>query len=65
MTIDIVQPTLNAQAAHPRQDAREQSDRDSRRNGKPGQPEEERQDPEQPFLNVMGQVTGKTINVTA
>lgn len=65
MTIDTVQPTLNVQAVHPRQDAKEQSGRESRRNGKSGQSERERQDQEQTFLNVMGQVTGKTINITA
>jgi hypothetical protein len=65
MTIDTVQPTLNVQAVHPRQDAKEQPGRESRRNGKPSQPEEERQDQAQTFLNVMGQVTGKTINITA
>ncbi len=65
MTIDTVQPTLNVQAVHPRQDAKEHSGRESRRNGKPGQPGEERQDQEQTFLNVMGQITGKTINITA
>lgn len=65
MTIDTVQPTLNVQAVHPRQDAKEQSGRESRRNGESGQPDGERQDQEQTFLNVMGQVTGKTINITA
>lgn len=65
MAMDTVQPALNIHVEHPRRDAREQSGRESRRNDKSGQPEDELLEQEQTFLNVMGQITGMTINVTA
>ena len=63
MTIDTVQPALTIQAKHPKQDGNGQSGQDSGREGKSGQPET--QDQPQAFLNDLGQLTGKTINITA
>jgi hypothetical protein len=65
MSVDAMQPTLSVLAVHPKQDANGQSDREPRRDRKPRQPERERQDQEQLFLNSLGQITGKTINITA
>ncbi len=65
MSVDTVQPSLAVQAVHRKQDANGNSGRDPRRDGKPAQPEKERQDQAGVFLNDLGQVTGKTINITA
>lgn len=65
MSVDTVQPTLGVQAVHPKQDANGKSGRDPRREGKPGQSDKEQQDPPDVFMNAWGQLTGKTINITA
>lgn len=65
MSVDTVQPSLAVQAVHRKQDANGNSGRDPRRDGKPGQAEKERQDQSNAFLNDLGQITGKTINITA
>lgn len=58
-----VQPSLAVQAVHRQQDTKGNSGRDPRRDGKPGQ--KEQQDRPHVFRNDLGQLTGKTINVTA
>lgn len=63
MTIDTVQPTLNVQAVHPKQEAREQAGRKHQHDDKPGQDGPDQG--EAPFVNSLGQLTGKTINITA
>lgn len=66
MSIDVVQPALGVQAVYPKQDTSGQSGRDPRRDGKPEKPEKpEQENQEQLFLNSLGQITGKTINITA
>ena len=65
MSVDTVQPSLAIQAVHRQQDANGNSGRDPRRDGKPAQPEKERQDQPNAVLNDLGQLTGKTINITA
>jgi hypothetical protein len=65
MSIDSVQPALGVQAVYPRQDANGKPGREPPRDGKPGQAEQEQQDQESLVLNSLGQVIGKTINVTA
>jgi hypothetical protein len=65
MSVDAVKPTLNVQAVHPKQDGGGQAGRDSPRDEKRRQAEPPPQDSPPLFLNSLGQVTGKTINVTA
>lgn len=65
MSIDAVQPTLSIPAVYPRQDANRQSGREPQRDGKPKSETPERQEQEPLFLNSLGQLIGKTINVTA
>lgn len=65
MTVDTVQPSLAVRAAHRQHDANGNSGRDPRRDGKPAQAEKDRQDQPNAFLNDLGQLTGKTINITA
>lgn len=65
MTIDSVQPALGIRTEHPRQDANGKSGRESRHDGKPGPPGPDHQEQESLVLNSLGQVIGKTINVTA
>ncbi|MDP1733264.1 MAG: hypothetical protein Q8L44_02735 [Sulfuritalea sp.] len=65
MSIDSVPPTLGVQAVYPRQDKNGKPGREPPRDGKPGQPEQQQQDQDPLFLNSLGQVTGKTINITA
>jgi hypothetical protein len=50
---------------HPKPDAKGQSSRDPRRDGKPMRSEHEQQDQPDAFLNALGELTGKTINTTA
>ena len=65
MSFDSVKPTVNVQIVHPKQDADEQSSRDSRRDDKQRQPDQPRHDQPSPFRNALGQLTGSTINITA
>jgi len=65
MSVDTVEPSFAIQAAHRRQDANGKSGRDPGPDRKPGQPEMEQQDQPNVFLNDLGQLTGKTINITA
>lgn len=65
MSIDSVPPTLGVQAVYPRQDNNGKSGREPPRDEKPEQPEKEQQGQESLILNSLGQVIGKTINVTA
>ena len=65
MSVDTVQPSLAVQAVHRRQDATGNSGRDPPGDGKPRRSEKERQDRPSVFLNDPGQLTGKTINLTA
>jgi hypothetical protein len=65
MSVDTVQPTLGVPVVHPRQDANRQSGRDQRRNGNPGQSEQEQMDRPDAFMNSLGELTGRTINITA
>ena len=65
MSIDSLPPTLGVQAAYPRQDKNGKPGREPPRDGKPGLPEQEQQDQDPLFLNSLGQVIGKTINITA
>jgi hypothetical protein len=65
MSVDTVQPTLGVQAVHPKPDANGKSGRDPRRDAKSGQSEKDQQDQPEVFLNPWGQLTGKTINITA
>jgi hypothetical protein len=65
MSVDTVQPTLGVPAIHPKQDANAKSGRDPGRDNKPGQGEKEQHDPPDAFMNTWGQLTGKTINITA
>lgn len=65
MSVDAVKPTLNVQAVHPKQEADAQAGRDSSRDEKRREADPPPQDPPPLFLNSLGQVTGKTINVTA
>ncbi len=65
MSVDTVQPSLAVLAVHPRQNANGNSGRGPRRDHKPVQSEQEPQDQLDVFLNDLGQLTGKTINITA
>lgn len=68
MSIDSIPPALGVQAVYPRQDKNGKPGREQPRDGKPGQPEpeqQEEQEPESRVRNSLGQVIGKTINVTA
>lgn len=67
MSIDALQPTLGVLAVHPKQDAHGQSGRDTRREGEGGSGQSPKEQPDQPqaVVNILGQVTGKTIHVTA
>jgi hypothetical protein len=69
MGVDTVQPTFGIQAVHPKQDAKKdangQSSHDPRRDGKPGQSDKQPQEQPNVFMNALGEVTGKTINITA
>jgi hypothetical protein len=65
MSIDSLPPALGVQAVYPRQDKNGKPGRKPSRDGKPGQPEQEQQDQDPLFLNSLGQVIGKTINITA
>lgn len=65
MSVDTVQPTLGVPVVHPNQDANRQSGRDPQRNGKPGQSDQEQPDQANPVLNALGELTGRTINITA
>ncbi len=65
MSIDSVPPTLGVQAVYPRQDNNGKPGREPPHDGKPGQQKQEQQDQESLILNSLGQVIGKTINVTA
>jgi len=62
MSIDSLPPALGVQAVYPRQDKNGKPGREPPRDGKPGQPEQD-QDPL--VLNSLGQIIGKTINITA
>ena len=67
MSVDTVQPSLRNQAVLPRQDAQDDRNPNSQRDGQPRQSDKEQQndtDP-QPVLNDLGHVTGRTINITA
>ncbi len=65
MSIDSLPPAFGVQAVYPRQDKNGKPGREPSRDGKPGQPEQEQQDQDPLFLNSLGQVIGKTINITA
>ena len=66
MSIDSIPPATGIQAVYPRQDKNGKPGREPSRDGKPGQPEQqEQQDQESLVRNSLGQVIGKTINVTA
>ncbi|MBI3525873.1 MAG: hypothetical protein HY066_15375 [Betaproteobacteria bacterium] len=65
MGVDTVKHALTVLAVHPKPDADGQSGRDPRRDGKPRQPKPEQKEEPKPFLNALGQPTGKTINTTA
>lgn len=65
MSVDTVQPPLPARALRPSQDAHGNSGRDPRRDGKPAQSKKQPQGPRDVFLNDLGQLTGKTINIAA
>jgi hypothetical protein len=65
MSVDAVRPAFGVPVVHPKQDADEQSSSDPRRGGKPGQSGREQQDQPSAFLNSLGEITGKTINVIA
>jgi len=64
MSIDSLPPALGVQAVYPRQDKNGKPGREPPRDGKPGQPEQE-QDQDPLVLNSLGQIIGKTINITA
>lgn len=65
MSVETVQPFLAVQAVHRQHDASGNPGRDPRRYAKPGQAEKKPQDQPDIFLNELGQLTGKTINITA
>ena len=65
MSIDSVPPTPGVQAVYPRQDKNGRPGREPPHDGKPEQPEQEPQDQEPLVRNSLGQVIGKTINITA
>lgn len=65
MSVDTVQAAFSVQTVHPKQDAEGQTGREPRRDDRQKQAEREQQDPPSLFLNSLGQLTGKTINITA
>lgn len=65
MSVDTVQPGLSIQAVHPKQDADGQAGREQRRNSRPKQSRPDEEESPDPFLNALGQVTGRTINTIA
>jgi len=65
MGVDTVKSARSVQAVHPKQDADGQSGRDTHRDGKSRQSEQEQEEQPQLFRNALGQLTGKTINTTA
>jgi len=65
MSVDTVKYAPNIQTVHSKPDADGQSGRDPRRDGRPKPSKPEQKEELQPFLNTLGQPTGKTINTTA
>jgi len=67
MSLDSVQPSLSNQAVHPGQDAHDDRKPDSREERKPKHSARERHntaDPH-PTVNILGQVIGQAIDITA
>jgi len=67
MSVDSVPPILANLAVHPGQDAQDERNREPRREGHSrhsGKDEQQPADPH-PVVNELGQVMGRTINITA
>jgi len=65
MSLDSVHPSINSQAVNPGQDAHDDRRPDSHQQERRKQSAKDQQQQAEPVLNDLGQVTGRTINVTA